>query len=66
MQALEVRSDINARIRNALFLVCIEQIFCSHTIHNVIKDKFSKNPLLFIRLQINETILRGLYASVKK
>lgn len=40
--------------------------FFSHTIHNVIKGKFSKNPKLFIRLQINKTILRELYASVKK
>jgi hypothetical protein len=66
MQTLEVRRDKKARIGNALFLVCAEHIFCSHTIHNVIKVKFSKNPLLFIRLQINETILRDLYASVKK
>jgi len=66
MQTLELRSNIKARIGNALLLVYIEHIFFSHTIHNVMKHKFSKNPKLFIRLQINETILRELYAPVKK
>jgi hypothetical protein len=67
MQTLEVRSDTKARIWNTLYSVCIrvKHILCSHTIHNVIKDKFSQHPLQFMRLQINETILTDLYASVK-
>ena len=66
IQTLEVRNDIEERIGNALFSVWIKYIFCSHTFHNVTKDKFLKNTQLFIRLQINKTILRGLYAFVKR